>query len=132
MQHVEEIIKPALTSGKVVLCDRFTDASYAYQGGGRGLDSARIKTLEEWVQMGLKPDLTLLFDIDVETGLQRAGKRSAADRFEQEESAFFERIRACYLERAQVEQDRFRIIDAAQSIDNVKVQLETVLKEYLR
>jgi dTMP kinase len=130
-QHISEVIKPALESGKVVICDRFTDASYAYQGGGRGIDSTRIETLEEWVQQGLKPDLTILFDLDVETGLRRAGKRSEADRFEQEEISFFERIRTCYLDRADNEPDRFSVIDSSQSFDNVKQQIKDILKDYL-
>lgn len=131
MQHIEQVIKPALISNKVVICDRFTDASYAYQGGGRGIDETRIKALEEWVQEGLKPDLTLLFDLDVEIGLRRAGKRSEADRFEQEEKQFFERIRNCYLERAKLEPDRFRIVDAAQSYENVKQQIQKDMHNYL-
>ncbi|MEO1925044.1 MAG: dTMP kinase [Gammaproteobacteria bacterium] len=130
-QHISEIILPALSSGKVVLCDRFTDASYAYQGGGRGIETSRIETLEEWVQQGLKPNLTLLFDLDVETGLRRAGNRSEADRFELEEMSFFERIRTCYLQRAKNEAERFRIIDAAQTFDHVKQQIQDILKEYL-
>jgi dTMP kinase len=130
-QHIHEVINPALATGKIVLCDRFTDASYAYQGGGRGIDSSRIQILEDWVQQGLKPNLTLLFDLDVETGLRRAGKRSEADRFEQEEASFFERIRSCYLDRAKNEPERFRIIDSSQSFDNVKQQIRAILKEYL-
>lgn len=130
-QHISEVIQPALSSGKVVLCDRFTDASYAYQGGGRGIESSRIQILEDWVQQGLNPKLTLLFDIDVEMGLRRASKRSEADRFEQEEISFFERIRTCYLERAKNDPERFRIIDAAQSFDHVKQQIQDILKEYL-
>ncbi|MBL1140928.1 MAG: dTMP kinase [Proteobacteria bacterium] len=130
-QHINEIIKPALASSKVVICDRFTDASYAYQGGGRGIDPARIEILEDWVQQGLKPDLTILFDLDVETGLRRAGNRSEVDRFEQEEISFFERIRSCYLERAKNEPERFRIIDSSQSFDNVKQQIQDILKDYL-
>lgn len=130
-QHIYEVINPALASGKIVLCDRFTDASYAYQGGGRGINSSRIQILEDWVQQGLKPNLTLLFDLDVETGLRRAGKRSEADRFEQEEISFFERIRSSYLERAKKEPERFRIIDSSQSFDNVKQQIQDTLKEYL-
>lgn len=131
MQHIEQVIKPALASTKVVICDRFTDASYAYQGGGRGIDEARIRTLEDWVQEGLEPDLTLLFDLDVEIGLRRAGKRSEADRFEQEEKEFFERIRNCYLDRAKLESDRFRIVDAAQSYENVKQQIQKIMNYYL-
>ncbi len=130
-QHLQEVINPALSSGKIVVCDRFTDASYAYQGGGRGVEQSRIQTLENWVQQGLKPDLTLLFDLDVEIGLRRAGKRSEADRFEQEEISFFERIRSCYLDRAENEPERFRIIDSALSFDNVKQQIQDILKEHL-
>ncbi len=131
MQHLEEVIKPALASGQIVICDRFTDASYAYQGGGRGIEESRIQILEDWVQDGLKPDLTLLFDLDVEIGLRRAGKRSQADRFEQEDILFFERIRSCYLERANKEPTRFRIIDSGESLENVKQQIQKVLQEHL-
>lgn len=131
MQHLEEVIKPAMASGHIVICDRFTDASYAYQGGGRGIEESRIQTLEDWVQLGLKPDLTLLFDLDVEVGLRRAGKRSQADRFEQEDILFFERIRSCYLERANKEPTRFRIIDSGESLENVKQQIQKVLQEHL-
>ncbi len=130
-QHIDEIINPALSLDKVVLCDRFTDASYAYQGGGRGIESSRIQILEDWVQQGLKPNLTLLFDLDVETGLRRASNRSEADRFEQEEISFFEQIRSCYLQRAENEPERFRIIDSSQSVDNVKQQIQDILKEFL-
>ncbi len=130
-QHINEVINPALASGKFVLCDRFTDASYAYQGGGRGIEASRIQKLEDWVQQGLKPNLTLLFDLDVETGLRRAGKRSKADRFEQEELGFFERIRSCYLERAKNEPKRFRVIDSSQPFDNVKQQIQNILKEII-
>ncbi len=130
MQHIDEVIRPALSSEKIVICDRFIDATYAYQGAGRGLDMTRIEALENWVQQGLKPDMTLLFDLDIETGLRRANQRSDADRFEQEEISFFERIRSCYLERAENEPKRFSIIDASQSFENVKLQIQTILEEY--
>ena len=130
MQHIDEVIKPALSSGHVIICDRFTDATYAYQGAGRGLDITRIEALENWVQQGLKPDMTLLFDLDVETGLRRANQRSDADRFEQEEIHFFERIRSCYLKRAENEPERFRLVDASQSFEDVKLQIQTILEEY--
>ena len=130
MQHIDEVIRPALSSEKIVICDRFIDATYAYQGAGRGLDMTRIEALEIWVQQGLKPDMTLLFDLDIETGLRRANQRSDADRFEQEEISFFERIRSCYLERAENEPKRFSIIDASQSFENVKLQIQTILEEY--
>ena len=99
-QHLERVIKPALARGEWVLCDRFTDATYAYQGGGRGSPKAHIAALEQQVQAGLKPDYTLLLDAPVEVGLERADRRGELDRFETEQRAFFERVRNCYLERA--------------------------------
>ena len=130
-QHIQEVILPALSSGKTILCDRFTDASYAYQGGGRGIDASRINLLEKWVQGDLRPNLTLLFDLDVSIGMQRTKKRSDADRFEQEEINFFEKIRNTYLERAKNEPQRFRIINSASSLENVKEQIVTILKDFL-
>lgn len=130
-QHIQEVILPALSSGKTILCDRFTDASYAYQGGGRGIDASRINLLEKWVQGDLRPNLTLLFDLDVSIGMQRTKKRSDADRFEREEINFFEKIRNTYLERAKNEPQRFRIINSASSLENVKEQIVTILKDFL-
>ena len=130
-QHIQEVILPALSLGKIILCDRFTDASYAYQGGGRGIDASRINLLEKWVQGDLRPNLTLLFDLDVSIGMQRTKKRSDADRFEREEINFFEKIRNTYLERAKNEPQRFRIINSALSLENVKEQIVTILKDYL-
>ena len=130
-QHIQEVILPALSSGKIILCDRFTDASYAYQGGGRGIDASRINLLEKWVQGDLRPNLTLLFDLDVSIGMQRTKKRSDADRFEQEEINFFEKIRNTYLERAKNEPQRFRIINSASSLKSVKEQIITILKDFL-
>ena len=130
-QHIQEVILPALSSEKTILCDRFTDASYAYQGGGRGIDASRINLLEKWVQGDLRPNLTLLFDLDVSIGMQRTKKRSDADRFEREEINFFEKIRNTYLERAKKEPQRFRIINAASSLENVKEQIVTILKDFL-
>ena len=130
-QHIQEVILPALSSGKIILCDRFTDASYAYQGGGRGIDASRINLLEKWVQGDLRPNLTLLFDLDVSIGMQRTKKRSDADRFEREEINFFEKIRNTYLERAKNEPQRFRIINSASSLENVKEQIVTILKDFL-
>ncbi len=127
-QHLKQVIEPALTSGKHVLCDRFTDASYAYQGGGRGINQQRIAQLEDWVQQGISPDLTLLFDLDVDTGLRRANKRGEADRFEQEQVDFFERVRQCYLDRARAEPDRFSIIESGVTIERVKEQIVDVLQ----
>ncbi|MDY6980838.1 MAG: dTMP kinase [Pseudomonadota bacterium] len=126
-QHLEEVIKPALADDKWVVCDRFTDASYAYQGGGRGVDLQRIAQLEQWVQGNLRPDLTLLLDMPVQQGLQRAGQRSAPDRFEREQQHFFERVRETYLIRARQEPARFRVIDAAPELGQVQQQIAAVL-----
>lgn len=114
-QLVRECIEPALAAGHWVLCDRFTDASYAYQGGGRGVPMERIATLEHWATHGLAPDLTLLLDLPVATGRARAAGRGEADRIEVEEDSFFERVRATYRARAAAEPDRFRLIDASLS-----------------
>ena len=114
-QLVREVIAPALDAGQWVLCDRFADASYAYQGGGRGQPAGRIAELERWACAGLKPDLTLLLDLPVATGRARAAGRAEADRIEAEADAFFERIRSTYRERAAAEPDRFRVLDASQS-----------------
>ena len=130
-EHLERVIRPALATGCWVLCDRFTDATYAYQGGGRGLPLERIAVLEDWVQGELRPDLTLLLDVPVATGLMRAGRRSVADRFEREDVDFFERVRAIYLERAAREPDRYRVVDASQSIKAVRAEVETMLAEWL-
>ena len=114
-QLVREVIAPALDTGQWVLCDRFADASYAYQGGGRGQPVERIAELERWACDGLKPDLTLLLDLPIATGRARAAGRGEADRIEAEADAFFERIRSTYRERAAAEPERFRVIDASQS-----------------
>jgi dTMP kinase len=129
-QHINELIKPSLAAGKWVLCDRFTDATYAYQGGGRGIAKERIAQLEQWVQGGLRPDLTLLLDLPVKQGLARAGQRGNLDRFEQEKTGFFERVRTAYLDRAKLFPDRYRIIDASQSIKAVQQQIQQVLTAF--
>ena len=108
-QHLDQVIRPALVAGKVVLCDRFTDATYAYQGGGRGVSEARIAVLEDFVQGTLRPDLTLVFDLPVDVGLARAAARGRLDRFEQEGRAFFEAVRQTYLRRAALNPQRYRI-----------------------
>jgi dTMP kinase len=118
-QLVSEVLQPALAAGRWVLCDRFTDASYAYQGGGRGVDAARIAELERIATGGLKPDLTLLLDLPVAHGRARASQRGDADRIEAERDDFFERVRSAYRARAQAEPRRFRIIDASQPADAV-------------
>ncbi len=111
-EHVEKVIRPALAAGRWVVCDRFTDATYAYQGGGRGLPQASIATLEALVQRGLEPDLSLLFDAPVEIALGRAKSRGGDDRFEAERTEFFARVREAYRERARAAPARFRIVDA--------------------
>ena len=130
-QLVREIILPALARGTVVLSDRFTDASFAYQGGGRGIDMGRIAELERWVA-GIKPDLTLLLDLGVDQGLARArGRAGEPDRIEREDSAFFERVRAVYLARAAVEPARWRIIDASRPVAEVVAQVEAAIGAWL-
>ena len=128
-QHLAEVIRPALATGHWVLCDRFTDATYAYQGGGRSVPMERIRVLEDWVQGELRPDHTLLLDMPVGAGLERAGNRSQPDRFEQEQHAFFERVREAYLARAQAEPGRIHVIDASPALDKVQAQIATVLQQ---
>ena len=130
-QHLAEVIRPALAAGRWVICDRFTDATYAYQGGGRGIDAARIAVLEQWVQGELRPDMTLIFDLPVQTGLQRAGVRSSPDRFEQENIAFFERVRATYLQRAAQQPARYAVLDAGASLAEVQQQITAILARLL-
>jgi len=131
-EHLERVIRPALSRGACVVCDRFTDATYAYQGGGRGVDDSRIRILEDWVQQGLRPDLTLLLDIPVAAGLKRAGNRSSPDRFEREQHDFFERVRQRYLLAAAQEPERIRVIDASRSISEVQAQLHAALNSLAR
>ncbi len=131
-QHLQQVIKPALAQGRWVLCDRFTDATYAYQGGGRGIPEDHIAVIEQWVQGELRPDVTLLLDVPVAVGLQRAGVRSDPDRFETENAAFFARVRACYLDMAQRFPIRYRVIDAGQPLGEVQCQLQNVLDQILK
>ncbi len=131
-QHLERLIRPALLAGKWVLCDRFTDATWAYQGGGRGLPEAHIGALEELVQQTLRPDATLLFEVPVEEGLARAGKRGALDRFEQEEQEFFRRVCAAYGRRAEAEPRRFHRIDGCGSPEEVGQRMESALEQVWR
>ena len=130
-QHLNELILPAIAQGKWVICDRFTDATYAYQGGGRNIDMQRITQLENWVQGELRPDLTLLLDLPVELGLSRAGNRSEPDRFELEKISFFERVRQVYLDRANSFPQQYRVIDASKTIEDVQAQIRQSLNEYL-
>ncbi len=128
-QHLETVIRPALAAGKWVVCDRFTDATYAYQGGGRGLPAEQIRILEDLVQGDLRPDLTLYLDVPVEVGLGRIGDREH-DRMEREQRAFFEAVRAVYLARAAAE-SRFRVVDASGPLTGVQAQIRRLLAEFL-
>lgn len=131
-EHLHQKILPAIANGQWVLCDRFTDATYAYQGYGRGVDVQRIQQLETWVQGTVRPDHTLLFDLTVEQGMQRVAKRAGqADRFEQEQHSFFEKIRQGYLIRADQDKQRYSIIDAGQALDNVQDQVVSVLQDLI-
>ena len=130
-EHLARKIRPALEGGTWVLCDRFTDATYAYQGGGRGIDAGRIRVLEEWVQGGLRPDLTLVLDLPVQTGLERAGNRSAPDRFETEAARFFERVRRAYLDIAAAEPGRVKLIDASLPLPQVQARIKTAVRDFL-
>ena len=130
-QHVKQRIEPALAAGTWVLCDRFTDATRAYQGGGRGVDLSQIDALAAWVHGDCWPDLTLLLDVPAAQGLARAEKRSAKDRIEQEALAFFERVRAHYLAQAAAEPERFRVIDAAPAEAAVTAQVTAAVEAFL-
>ena len=130
-QLVREVVQPALAAGRWVLSDRYTDASHAYQGGGRGQPAARIVALQDWAAP-VQPDLTLLLDVGVAAGLARAGSRGEADRIEREDAAFFERVRAAYRARAAAEPARFRVIDAAAPVDEVRVAAIAALDGFMR
>ena len=130
-QNLSQNVEPALQAGKVVVCDRFTDASYAYQGGGRGIDTQKIAVLEQLVQGGRRPDMTLLLDVDPEIGMARAKGRGDLDRIELEAIEFFHRVRAAYLQRAEQFPDQYVIIDASQSIKSVKQQIVTAVTQRL-
>jgi dTMP kinase len=125
--HLKQAIEPALARGAVVLCDRFTDASFAYQGGGRGVDSAVLAALENWVQEGRQPDLTLWFDVEPAVAAQRRAAARAADRFEAQDLVFFERVRAAYAARAAAKPQRFVVIDAGQAPGLVRDQVMAAL-----
>ena len=131
-EHVEQVIRPALVRGDWVLCDRFTDSTYAYQGGGHGVSVERIAQLESWVHGDCLPDLTLLFDVTSEVSRERLARNArdgrVLDKFEREYEAYFERVREVYLQRARAEPHRFRVIDASKSVDEVRAQLNRVLE----
>lgn len=128
-QHLNELIIPALESGKWVISDRFTDASYAYQGGGRGLSWEKITQLEQWVQGSLRPDATILLDIPVDIGMDRVRERGETDRFEQEQLSFFNRIRDAYLRLAKENPERFHIVDTQPAIEEVHKQMLSVMEK---
>ncbi|TFY84577.1 dTMP kinase [Pseudomonas kairouanensis] len=130
-QHLAEVIRPALARGAVVICDRFTDSTYAYQGGGRGLSLERIASLETFVQGNLRPDLTLLFDLPVEVGMARASARGRLDRFELEGQAFFDAVRTAFLKRATAEPARYHVLDAAQPLAQVQRAIDALLPALL-
>jgi dTMP kinase len=131
-EHLDKVIEPALAQGVWVVCDRFTDATFAYQGGGRGVDWPRLAQLEQWTQRGLQPGLTLLFDLAPEIGRQRARGARGADRFEQEQDDFYRRVREAYLRRARGDPSRIRVIDASQSVAHIQQQLADVAGELWR
>lgn len=130
-QHIAAVIKPALARGEWVLCDRFTDSSFAYQGGGRGIPMEIIEGLTSLVLEGFKPDFTILLDLPVNLGLARAQTRGEKDRFEQEDMAFFERVRSVFLARAKASPDRYCIIDTTPALAEVQHELHRVLSEYV-
>ncbi len=131
-QHMHEKIRPALDAGKWVLCDRFVDATYAYQGGGRGISLERIGKLDNWVLNGFKPELTLYLDIGVAQGLKRAEARAELDRFEKEKIDFFERVRSGYLNRVEAEPERFRVVDASEPLEQVQRSIKSHIEQFIR
>ena len=131
-EHLDKVITPALARGEWVLCDRFTDATFAYQGSGRGVAWDRLRTLEQWVQGDMQPDLTLLFDVAPEIGRQRAGSIKAPDRFEQEKDDFFQRVRDGYLRRARDDAARIRVIDAGAAVGTIQRNLREIVEPLCR
>ncbi|GFO71305.1 dTMP kinase [Bathymodiolus japonicus methanotrophic gill symbiont] len=130
-QHIKHVIQPVLDKGTWVLCDRFTDATYAYQGGGRNMDLSTIQWLENFVQGDFRPDLTLLLDAPIQLGMQRAVQRGKLDRFESEQMTFFEQVRQAYLNIAEQQPERVMIIDATQSLESVQKQIKQTLMQQL-
>jgi len=130
-QHIKHVIRPALAQGKWVLCDRFTDSSYAYQGGGRNMDNKAIAWLEDFSQQQIRPDLTLLLDVPVEIGMSRAKQRGALDRFELEKMEFFNKVRDCFLEIAAQQGERVKLIDATQDLSQVQNNIIEILQTFI-
>lgn len=128
-EHIDKVIRPAMEKGHWVISDRFTDATFAYQGGGRGIPLAKLEVLEQWVQEGLEPDLTLLFDVPPEVSEARLALNATRDRFEQEKRDFFARVREAYLARARACPGRMRVVDGGRSVAAIRAELETILQE---
>ena len=126
-EHMDKVILPAIAQGKWVLSDRFTDASFAYQCGGRGIDEKKLQMLEAWVQQDFQPDLTLLFDVPLEVSRERLSKNVSLDRFEQEKADFFQRVREMYLKRAEQFPERIRVVDSNRSLSDIQVTLEALI-----
>ena len=129
-EHIAQVIMPAITRGAYVLSDRFTDATYAYQAGAKGVDFNKIGQLESWVQGALQPDMTILFDVPVEVSMERLATARTPDKFEREGSVFFEKLREVYLQRAKNDPHRFRVINANKSLDEVKNEVNVIIKEF--
>jgi dTMP kinase len=131
-EHLEQVIKPAIQRGEWVISDRFVDATFAYQGGGRGISTERIKQISDWTLKDLQTDVTFLFDLPVELGQQRViSRKENIDRFEQEKTDFFQKIRDCYLQRSQQEPNRIKVIDASKSITEIEIQLSSILDKLI-
>ncbi|MCU0842718.1 MAG: dTMP kinase [Thiobacillaceae bacterium] len=130
-EHLAQVIRPALSAGEVVISDRFTDASFAYQSGGRGIGDARLGILEDWVQEGLQPDLTLLFDVASDVAEARRSAARAPDRFEREQAAFHLRVREAYLRRAAAHPERIRVLDGNRTVEEVRRQIRNFLEDWL-
>mgnify|MGYP001820162281 CR=1 FL=1 len=130
-EHIANVIAPAIARGACVISDRFTDATYAYQAGGKAVSVDKIALLETWVQGGLQPDMTILFDVPVEVSLQRLALARTPDKFEREGAVFFEKLRSAYLERARNDSTRFRIINADKPLEDVKSQVKVIFEEFM-
>lgn len=130
-EHIAQVIMPAITRGAYILSDRFTDATYAYQAGAKGVDFNKIRLLETWVQGDLQPDLTILFDVPVEVSMGRLATARTPDKFERENKVFFETLREVYLQRAHSDPQRFRIINANKSLDKVKKEVNVIIEEFI-
>ncbi len=129
-EHLAKVIVPALEHGVWVVCDRFTDATYAYQSGGSGIAWKKIDALERWVHPGLQPDLTILFDVSPAVGRRRTARKRKLDRFEREQEAYFKRVRSAYLRRARANARRIRVLDAQEGLNQVKKELENILSRF--